>query len=449
MFNHEQTVAELHLFDHLSVTALITGTATCTPSSEVLTVYSTVYILPNFEFEIKTFLIHFYVVALLLCSLVSLALPKPNYCCSRFRIDRKVELFDSERIKMKRRMSSCLCSNKKMLSAYWLLLVTCSSLTQSALAVVKTRLTWVNGIAHTRQHMEEGKVDIIKLFGGKIVEYCYNPTSMTGDEDMRGYVADLTQAGTQKLGRITSEVNELVKHLREAISQVGKKGKVVHIAHSQGALVTYLAAKQLTPLEMSQIEVIAFGGAAAIRKTPQTPFARVVNYYSVNDPLLLVVPQAAQALRSGFVGEDSEFCFLAPRLGDPIRDHNLFGPTYAQALAWEGQRFQSQYQSVAYRSTRFLYLFLVALFRALNHRVYVLCKVLMEKTLLPVLPLFLYLWQKSEIVRQVAKVLLVKPIATVLLVLYLWARELYAMRSGKAEQFQPVNVAIEMAKDQS
>lgn len=209
----------------------------------------------------------------------------------------------------------------------------------------KSRLTWVNGIAHNLHHMELGQAFISQLFGGKPVLYCHNPTAMSSDEDYLGYIGDLTQAGTQKLGRITDEVNALVQHLQDAVAAVGKYGVVVHIAHSQGALVTFLAAQQLTPLQMSHIEVIGFGGAAALRKTPTTPFRRCINYYSVNDPLLLLVPSAAQALRSGFVG-DEEFCFLLPRIGDPIRDHNLLGATYASALEWEGKRFQREYMSV-------------------------------------------------------------------------------------------------------
>lgn len=156
----------------------------------------------------------------------------------------------------------------------------------------------------------------------------------------------------------------LNRHLKNAVAEVGKNGRVIHIAHSQGALVTALAAKHLTPLEMNQMEVLAFGGAAALRKTPQTPFARCINYYSVNDPLLFVVPTAAQALRSGFV-HDEEFCFLAPRSGDPIADHGLLGPTYSKALYWEGQRYQAQYQSIVYRTCRFLALLILHLARAL------------------------------------------------------------------------------------
>jgi len=200
---------------------------------------------------------------------------------------------------------------------------------------------------------------------------------MSSEDDTFGYIGDLTQCTSQKLlGKITEEVNELVQHLREAIVKVGKDGKVIHIAHSQGALITYLACKKLTKEEMRQMEVICFGGAEVIRSSDQYPFHRCINYYSVNDPLLFVVPKAAKALRSGFMGmgygntgdkndcdgwtmmqlqmqnqdlnkdlnkAEPEFVFLTPREGDPVKDHGLFGKTYLDALRWEGRRYQTLY----------------------------------------------------------------------------------------------------------
>ena len=74
----------------------------------------------------------------------------------------------------------------------------------------KTRLTWVNGIGYNIDHMIDGQKRISDLFGGKRVEFCHNPTSMSSEDDMVGYMGDLTQAGTQKLGRVTEEVNLLV-----------------------------------------------------------------------------------------------------------------------------------------------------------------------------------------------------------------------------------------------
>jgi hypothetical protein len=224
----------------------------------------------------------------------------------------------------------------------------------------KTRLTWSNGIAYNLDHMVVAQVEISKYFGGKNVEFCHNPTSMEHEEDLKGYLTDLSQAGQQKLGMITEEVDSLVEHLQDALKAVGKNGIVIHIAHSQGALITSLASKKLSTNDMGQIEVLTFGGAAALRKTPKTPFKRCINYYAVNDPLLMVVPSAAQALRSGLVADD-EFCFLAPRCGDPILDHDLCGPTYGQALQWEGDRFQRIYISPITRAWRAVCLILFSL----------------------------------------------------------------------------------------
>lgn len=218
-------------------------------------------------------------------------------------------------------------------------------------------LSWINGIAYIRGYADQEQKVLERLFGVK-VHFCYNPTKMTNDQDVLGFMNDLTQAGTQKLGRLTGEVEYLVKHLREAL-QKRKNESVVLIAHSQGALITYLAVQQLNTTEIEKLEVLAFGGAAALRKTPRTPFKRCINYYSINDPILFVVPSAAQALRSGLVHE--EFCFLSPRVGDPIVDHYLLSPTYKSALEWESQRFQREYQNVVLRCMRNFFFLLSAL----------------------------------------------------------------------------------------
>jgi hypothetical protein len=287
----------------------------------------------------------------------------------------------------------------------------------------KTKLTWVNGIAYGLHHMEVEKHGISKYFGGKEVDYCHNPTSMSNDEDILGYYTDLTQAGTQKLGRMTSEVNKLVEHLRASIAEVGRDGRVIHIAHSQGALVTALASKLLTPLEMSQMEVIAFGGAAAIRRTPQTPFHRVMNYYSVNDPLLLVVPSAAQALRSGIVGSQEEFCFLAPRIGDPVQDHALLAPTYAQALAWEGQRYQQEYFSLAYRMSQSMHVLLWTLWQQLFVVIQTWIRRFVQSIFLPMYFTLRNIWNDSGLNER-----LIQPFVTCLAYLYLLLQRFFVVK---------------------
>ena len=211
----------------------------------------------------------------------------------------------------------------------------------------RTKLTWVNGIAHLPEHMIDPTFIISTAFGNVNVDYCHNPSSMSSESDYLGFMKDMTQASTNQLGRITPEVDLLVEHLRDALKQVGKSGRIIHISHSQGSVITWLAAKKLRPEECKRIEVISFGGAATIC-TSEFPFARCINYYAVNDPILNVVPSAVKALKSGFSfggGLEQEIIFLSSRTGDPVTDHGLLNPTYLEALLWEGQRYQSLYLS--------------------------------------------------------------------------------------------------------
>ncbi|KAL7449565.1 hypothetical protein ACHAWC_002534 [Mediolabrus comicus] len=211
----------------------------------------------------------------------------------------------------------------------------------------RTKITWVNGIAHMPEHMNDPTFVISAIFGGVNVDYCHNPSSMTSESDYIGFVKDGIQASTHKMGRLTPEVDSLVEHLRGALAEVGKNGRVIHIAHSQGSVITWLAAQRLKPEECKRIEIISFGGAATICTT-EFSFARCINYYAVNDPILNVVPSAVKALKSGFSfgdGMQQEIVFLASRTGDPVTDHGLLNPTYLEALCWEGQRYQSLFVS--------------------------------------------------------------------------------------------------------
>ncbi len=211
----------------------------------------------------------------------------------------------------------------------------------------KTRLTWVNGIAHMPEHMVDPTYVISSAFGNVDVDYCHNPSSMTSESDYLGFVKDGIQASGHQMGRITPEVDNLVSHLRSALSEVGKYGRVIHIAHSQGSVITWLAAKRLRDDECRRVEVISFGGAATIC-TSEFPFSRCINYYAVTDPILNVVPSAVRALKSGFSfgsGSEQEIVFLSSRTGDPVTDHGLLNPTYLGALLWEGRRYQSLYLS--------------------------------------------------------------------------------------------------------
>lgn len=238
------------------------------------------------------------------------------------------------------------------------------------------------------------------------------------------------------------------RHLKDAIESVGPKGRVIHIAHSQGALITSLAVKRLTKMEMSQLEIICFGGAEALRVTPDFPFARCVNYYSVNDPLLFLVPQASRALRTGFMGTECsgealaamaadpdaepEFVFLTPRAGDPILDHGLFGPTYLDALKWEGRRYKTLYLPGWYNAMTIALAYGETMGTGISEAFLNLMMFILEQTLLRFIRFVQY--ANGKIHQEI-----ILPIARAILVLFIKLKELIRKMKGE-DIYEPVKI---------
>jgi hypothetical protein len=100
------------------------------------------------------------------------------------------------------------------------------------------------------------------MMTAKQVRAFYNPSS-------GWFVADLAGAGLDLMRRPDDNAvaRALAIHLREALEAAGSEGRVLHLAHSGGALITYLAAKHyLTPAETARIDVVTFGGARSITR---------------------------------------------------------------------------------------------------------------------------------------------------------------------------------------
>lgn len=133
-------------------------------------------------------------------------------------------------------------------------------------------------------------------------------------------------------------------------------GRVLHLAHSGGAIMTYLAARyHLTPNETARIDIATFGGGRSITRK-YFAGGRIVNYYAHNDPVLLLDKRAsalskllnATTARSAVtdgqktayneirdIKHNTTFVFLDGQLNHPIRDHDMAGPTYITALKLE------------------------------------------------------------------------------------------------------------------
>ncbi len=144
----------------------------------------------------------------------------------------------------------------------------------------------------------------------------------------------------------------LAQHLRNAVKDTGETGRVLHLAHSGGALITYLAAKHhLTSDETDCIDVATFGAARSI--TRKYFRNRAVNYYARNDPLIRLDRRAAELLKCANPGKgdvmevnylkhNTTFIFMEGKARAGLRDHSLEGPTYRSALEMEASEFMDR-----------------------------------------------------------------------------------------------------------
>ncbi len=144
----------------------------------------------------------------------------------------------------------------------------------------------------------------------------------------------------------------LALHLQNALKDAGETGRVLHLAHSGGALITYLAAKHhLTSDETDCIDVATFGAARSI--TRKYFRNRAVNYYARNDPLIRLDRRAAELLKwadpeegdvmeVNYLKHNTTFIFMEGKARAGLRDHSLEGPTYRTALEMEASEFMGR-----------------------------------------------------------------------------------------------------------
>jgi hypothetical protein len=142
---------------------------------------------------------------------------------------------------------------------------------------------------------------------------------------------------------------------------------VLHLAHSGGAILTYLAAKfHLTKEETTRIDIATFGGGRSITRK-YFHGGRIVNYYTNNDPLLMIDRRASllsKLLNDStvklFFDDDTSaiyheirdfkhnttFIYLDCHYNNPVLDHDMHGPAYLLALKIEARAHQKRVQNL-------------------------------------------------------------------------------------------------------
>ena len=224
------------------------------------------------------------------------------------------------------------------------------------------RVSFVNGIYHTEEEWRNLTQSLSQVFEDQVRAF-YNPSSGTA---FFNWVQDAARAGYELVRRPNDLdlAKRLAEHLRRVLQEVGPSGRVLHLAHSGGAILTYLAAKyHLTSQETDRIDLATFGGGRSI--TRKYFKGRIVNYYSRNDPLTLVDGRAGalmkHALSRAAVGGgkgqqqlqlqshevrdrkyNTTFVFLPGIADNPLIDHSMFGPTYERALRIEAANFRQR-----------------------------------------------------------------------------------------------------------
>jgi len=196
------------------------------------------------------------------------------------------------------------------------------------------RVTWLNGANYSQKQVHSMAEKISKMFGGVRVHYLYNQSY--------GALNDYYQATWQKFwGNEPALVKDLATHFRKVIQELGgvkSGGRIVHITHSHGALITDMAKKYLQPEERAMIDVITFGGIKFITKED---YGSAINYINNKDLVALINFSALAVWYSG-KPTDEIVCLNSTALG--YFDHAMrYGTTYRAALLMEADRFRSTY----------------------------------------------------------------------------------------------------------
>lgn len=190
----------------------------------------------------------------------------------------------------------------------------------------KYRVTFVNGILTTMEHLENHMTLISESHGGCNIHYCYVGTG--------GWTNDLIRAVFSKGGVVNAEAEELASIWRRQIEDlggVGSGGIIFHYAHSLGGTTTNLAKNLMTPEELKMIRVITMGSPTLIR---DDSFHSVTNIISCRDcisffdPIGFISAIVFEGTNSVIVGTDRDDL--------PYFDHPFYGYwTHLKNHFWE------------------------------------------------------------------------------------------------------------------
>lgn len=196
----------------------------------------------------------------------------------------------------------------------------------------KVRVTLINGILNRYQAHMENANEVSKLHGGENVHYIFHATG--------GWTWDMLNCVLAKFGVVTTYSRRLAQKWKILIQEMGGTeggGKIVHYAHSLGAVDTACARNLLTPEEQKMIYVYTFGSPKMI---DEKGYGGAQNYASWRDGVTwYAVYGYAKSLMTG----RGSFQFVGSPMGIPLIDHGFLGHGYYPILHHLGTQFQQEY----------------------------------------------------------------------------------------------------------
>lgn len=192
----------------------------------------------------------------------------------------------------------------------------------------RVRITLINGILNARHDLDDTLETISHLHGNNNIHYIFRPTE--------GWTWDIVKSTLAKFGWASPQAHQLAEQWRALIAEMGGVqggGKIIHYAHSIGAIDTLAAKSLLSPEELNVIQVYTFGSPSILHPGG---FHSVKNYVSRGDGICYLDP--IQYIRY-LIEPIDHVTFLPSAWSFPFIDHPLTFPTYQSVLETLGKQF--------------------------------------------------------------------------------------------------------------
>jgi RHS repeat-associated protein len=199
----------------------------------------------------------------------------------------------------------------------------------------KVRITLINGILTQEEGHLANANELSRLHGGANIHYVFHATA--------GWTWDMFNCIGAKIGVPTAYAKCLVakwKALIEEMGGVGGGGRIIHYAHSLGAVDTSNALGLMTSEEAQMIDVVTLGSPKMI---DDICCRSAQNYGAWRDGVTWFAMYGY--LKCKLTGKGS-YAFVGSIFGLPCIDHALFGYGYYPILLHLGTQFQQDYGKV-------------------------------------------------------------------------------------------------------